>query len=100
MFLTDIKGGFGSNPAFAIEVGDFQFRMMDRGASARGDKGVKVVVGTYKELQRGAVNAAQPVNARISTVVFIVADAPGKGPTPVWQQLHETHFPVPASGTL
>ena len=109
-FIRMLSESYGSNPAFKIEIGGFDFRMLDRGSSARGSKGMRVIVGSYLELQRGAVQVAE-TNCRIAAPVFqvIEKDMGGGGggaggrsmsvfqmgaPKPVWQSLHETMCPV------
>lgn len=77
-FIRMLAEGYGSNPAFKIEVGVFNFRMLDRGSSARGSKGMRVIIGTYLELQRGAKQAVD-TNCRIAAPVFQVVDKDSGG---------------------
>lgn len=112
-FIRMLSNGYGSNPSFAIEVGGFNFRMLDRGTSARGGKGMRVVVGSYLELQKGATQSAEGTNCRIASPVFMVTEKDVGGGSAgvggrsqsiftmaaqkvVWQTLHETSCPVAA----
>jgi hypothetical protein len=88
--------------------------MLDRGSSARGSKGVRSIVGSYMELQKGT-SQSPPTNCRIASPVFQIVEkqvdlgasgrtmsigramsVSGGALTAVWQSLHETTVPVAA----
>lgn len=76
--LTQLRAGYGRNPAFGIEVRDIRVRFEDASA----------VLATYEERQTGARNSAQSDNRRLSTVLFV-----RDGTQLRWHHIHETWLP-------
>ncbi|MFY0611607.1 MAG: DUF4440 domain-containing protein [Hyphomicrobiaceae bacterium] len=75
--LTGIRAGYGSNPAFQIEIEDVALRCA----------GHDLALVTYVEFQRGARNTDPADNRRVSSVLFRGLNAGG---TLIWMHIHET----------
>ena len=76
-----IHGGYGKNPEFRIAI---------RNVVLRREHG-KLVLATYEEWQRNAVNSTPPDNGRISSVWFKQEPSAVNGLA--WLHIHECWLP-------
>jgi hypothetical protein len=75
--LTALRGAWGGNPGFRIEIRDV--RVLGEWPAAG------LVLAAYIEAQFGALNSTPPDNLRRSTVLF-----ERRGGRLLWRHLHET----------
>ena len=83
VLLPAIEHGHGTNPRFQIQIRDVELRFVGAGDG--------LVLATYMELQRGAMQSTPPDNARVSTVLLQRAEHGFS-----WLHIHETACPFPA----
>ena len=76
--LDGLRGGYGANPHFGIEILNCELRLQAAGQA----------LVTYVEQQRGAKNTVPADNRRVSSVLFDMS-----GATPRWLHIHETAVP-------
>lgn len=86
--MRGARGGHRKDGGFRIATVEHDFRIVPH-------SGGRIIAGTYKEMQQGAVNASDEAhngaNGRVSTALFEVMAA-GDVPTPYgvrWLRLHE-----------
>jgi hypothetical protein len=92
--LAGMRGARGGHPkdgGFRIATVEHAFRPVPHSDG-------KVIAGTYKEMQQGAVNASDEdhngTNGRFSTALFELVGAADEGPPRVrWLRLHECWLP-------
>lgn len=73
-----LERGYGSNPAFEIDIEDVVVRFTD----------VSSATVCYVEVQRGALNATSPENRRFTSALFVIENG-----RRVWKHVHETWLP-------
>ena len=77
--LSSIEKGFGTNPRFEIEIRDVRIPFVCERSG--------LLLATYVEVQRGALQTTPPENVRISTVLLQRDIASGSF---TWLHIHET----------
>ncbi len=77
-----LRGDYDINKDFRIAIRNVKLRRIAG----------PVVLATYEEWQRNAVNSTPPDNGRVATVQFLTTDARPSGLT--WLHVHETWLPA------
>ena len=73
-----IHATYGTNPGFRIAIRNVQLRRVTD----------ELVLATYEEWQRNALNSTPPDNGRVATVLF------ARGEPLRWLHVHETWLPA------
>lgn len=83
---SSIRDGYGKNPEFRIEI---------RNVTLRREHG-KLVLATYEEWQRNAINSTPPDNGRIASAWFKQEPSAANGLA--WLHIHECWLPAELTG--
>jgi hypothetical protein len=81
--LADMRQAHGANLRFRINIRNVEVRSL-------GEDG-KLILATYEEWQKNALNSKPPNNARISSALLKRDDAAPNGL--IWVHVHETWLP-------
>ncbi|UTW56271.1 hypothetical protein [Kordiimonas sp. SCSIO 12610] len=85
-FKNGVKGGHGSSPGFKVQIRNVEVRPLGNTPNAD-----NIILVTYEEWQKNAINSSPPNNGRAASVIFkIVQNDPV---TLKWYHIHETWLP-------
>ncbi len=86
-FKEGVRSGYASSPGFKVEIRNVTVRLLTVGENNAHD----ILLVTYEEWQKNAINSTPPNNGRAASVIFkIVRNDPIKLH---WYHIHETWLP-------
>ncbi|MFQ5937836.1 MAG: hypothetical protein ACE5LB_15645 [Acidiferrobacterales bacterium] len=83
VLFADMRHAHGTNPRLRIQIRNVETHVISKNS--------RLILATYEEWQKNAMNSKPPNNARLSTVLLRHDDAAPNGL--LWLHVHETWLP-------